>query len=67
GIATVQPDAPQDDVVKPVKTKAEQKTSKPEAKVPAPVEDGSQKSLIAEPEAKDKSDASSTVSHSKTA
>ncbi|GGI53109.1 ribonuclease III [Oxalicibacterium solurbis] len=65
GIATVQPDAPQDDIAKPAKTKAEQKTSKPEAK--APVEDGSQKSLIAEPEAKDKSDASSTVSHSKTA
>lgn len=67
GIATVQPDAPQDEPVKPAKAKAEPKAAtKPEAKAPA-LEDGSQKSLIAEPEATDKTDASSTVSHSKTA
>jgi ribonuclease-3 len=75
GIATVQPDAPspQEEPLKPVRnTRAETKSAKDAKPAPAeqPVDDG-QKSLIAEPEAKNKSEATSDVasntSHSKIA
>ncbi len=75
GIATVQPDAPPvEEAVKPAKsTRADAKSAK-ETK-PAPVEstiDDGQKSLIAEPEARNKSEAASdaapnTTTHSKIA